>query len=159
MPRDPHQRRPTPEAPQRATRHSGYSLVEVVAAIALMGATLVPTVEFIRYGMERSLDDDRRQLLALYAVSQVEERLGVVAATWAEGTLSGDYASDGHPDIRFVTACSDEVASGGIVDTLMDIRSTVYYDANADDAWNAGEMRCTFRTKIGKFATYEALSL
>ncbi len=123
-----------------------------------MGATLVPAIKFVRYGMERSLDDDRRQLLALYAVSQVEERLGIVAATWQEGTISGDYAADGHADIRFVTICSDEVASGGIVDTLMDIRSTVYYDANADDALTAGEMRCTFRTKTGKFATYEALS-
>lgn len=123
-----------------------------------MGATLVPAVEFIRYGMERSLDDDRRQLLALYAVSQVEERLGVVAASWSKGTLVGDYAADGHADIRFETTCSDEVASGGIVNRLMDIRSTVYYDANADDAWTAGEMRCVFRTKIGKFATYEALS-
>jgi hypothetical protein len=98
-------------------------------------------------------------LLALYAASQVEERLGVVAASWAEGTLAGDYASDGHPNIRYTTTCSDEVVSGGIVGTLMDIRSTVYYDTNADDALSAGEMRCSFRTKIGKFATYEALSL
>ena len=137
----------------------GYSLVEVVAAIALMAATLVPAVEFVRYGMERSLEDDRRQLLALYAASQVEERLGVVAASWAEGTQAGDYAMEGHPNIRYTTTCSDDVANGGIVGALMDIRSTVYYDTNADDALSAGEMRCTFRTKIGKFATYEALAL
>ena len=124
-----------------------------------MAATLVPAVKFVRYGMERSLDDDRRQLLAMYAVSQVEARLGVVASTWFEGSQSGDYAADGHPDVRFTTTSSDETTSGGIVGTLMDIRSTAYYDTNADDALSSGEMRCTFRTKIGKFATYEALSL
>jgi len=124
-----------------------------------MAATLVPAVKFVRYGMERSLEDDRRQLLALYAASQVEERLGIVAASWFEGTQAGDYAADGHADIRYTTTSSDEVASGGIVGTLMDIRTTVYYDTNADDALSAGELRCTFRTKIGKFATYEALAL
>jgi type II secretory pathway pseudopilin PulG len=159
MPRNPH-RRPRPAATRReCSRRRGYSLVEVVAAIALMAATLVPAVKFVNYGMKRSLEDDRRQLLALYAASQVEERLGAVAANWSEGISSGDYATDGHPDIRFTTTCSDETASGGIVDSLMDIRSTVYYDSNADDALSVGEMRCTFRTKIGKFATYQALSL
>lgn len=159
MPRDPHQRRPISAPSLGLARRGGYSLVEVVAAIALMAATLVPAVKFVRYGMERSFEDDRRQLLALYAASQVEERLGIVAASWAEGTQVGDYTSDGHPDIRYTTTCSDEVVNGGIVGTLMDIRSTVYFDANADDVLSAGEMRCTFRTKIGKFATYEALSL
>ena len=159
MPRDPHRRRLTSAPSQGFAQRSGYSLVEVVAAIALMAATLVPAVEFVRYGMERSFEDDRRQLLALYAASQVEERIGMVAANWIEGTTTGSYSADGHPSIRFITVCSDEPASGGIPNTLMDIRSTVYEDANGDGSLSTGEMRCTFRTKIGRFATYEALSL
>lgn len=159
MPHNPRRRRPPRAAHRTRFALRGYSLVEVVAAIALMAATLVPAVEFVRYGMERSIEDDCRQLLALYAVSEIESKLGVVATSWTEGTTSGDFSADGNADIRFTTTCSDEVADGGIVDELMDIRSTVYYDANGDDSLSAGEMRCTYHTKIGKFATYEAISL
>ncbi len=141
---------------ERRPHRGAYSLVEVVAAIGLMAATLVPAVELVRDGMELSEETDRRQLLALYAASQVEQQLGVAAMTWATGSYTGDYAADGHADIRFETICTDNPLSGGITDSLMDIRTTVYYDDNQDDALTAGELSCSYRTKIGKFATYAA---
>lgn len=153
MPSDPSQRRPH-AAPCRAA----YSLVEVVAAIGLMAATLVPAMELIRQSMKNSVEDDMRQLLALYAASQVEQQLGMTAMFWTVGSTTGDYAADGHPGIRYVTTCSDDPVDGGIVGQLMDVRTTVYDDANNDDVLTAGEKQCSFRTKIGKFATYEAMA-
>lgn len=135
---------------------SAYSLVEVVAAIALTAATLVPALELVRTGMAQSSETDSRQLLALYAASQIEQRLGIVAMTWSTGSYTGDYASDGHPNLRFDTVCSDNPTSGGITDKLMDIRTTVYLDENQDDTLSTGELRCAYRTKLGNFATYAA---
>lgn len=141
---------------KRGYRRSAYSLVEVVASVALMAATLVPAMELVRDGMEQSVETDRRQLLALYAVSQIEQQLGPAAMGWVTGTFSGDYATDGHAAIRFETACSDDALSGGITGLLMDIRTTVYFDENGDDALTAGELQCSYRTKVGNFATYAA---
>lgn len=152
MPSDPFHRRP------RSARRA-YSLVEVVAATALMGATLVPAMQLVRLGVKKSVETDRRQLLSLYAASQIEQQLATTAMTWASATYSGDYAADGHPNIRYETACSDDPASGGLTDQLMAVRTTVYDDANGDDAFTAGEKNCSYHTKIGKFATYEALGL
>lgn len=147
MPREPSQRRPLP---------SGYSLVELVASIALMGATLVPALELVRSSMETSVEMDQRQLLALYAVSQVEQQLAASAMTWANASYSGNYAADGHSAIRFDTVCSDDPAEGGVEDTLMAISTTVYYDSNGDSTLNTDELKCSYRTKVGRFATYTA---
>ena len=138
-------------------RACGYSLVEVVAASGIVAATLVPALELMRDGITMSQDTSRRQLLASYGVSQIEQRLCLTAATWTSGTFTGDYASDGHADVRFETICSDDPSDGGISGELMDLRTTVYYDADGDNALDAGELSCSFRTKLGRFATYEAL--
>lgn len=152
MPRNPPVRRSVhPSVDRRA-----YSLVEVVAAIGLMAATLVPALRLVRDGMEQSAETDQRQLLALYAASQIEQQLGATAMSWTNASFSGDYSADGHADIRYATVCSDDPLNGGIVDSLMSVSTTVYYDENQDDALTAGELRCSYETKIGKLATYIA---
>lgn len=142
--------------PIRRRSKKGCSLVEVVASIALMAATLVPAIELVRGSMEVSEETDRRQVLALYAVSQVEEQLGLAAMTWSAGSYTGSYATDGHATIRYDTVCSDDPLNGGVTGSLMDIRTTVYYDTNGDATLSAGELQCSYRTKVGRFATYTA---
>ena len=89
--------------------------------------------------MDQSVETDRRQLLSRCTPSsQVEQQLGAAAAAWATGTYTGDYASDGHADIRYQTVVSDDPADGGVVDQLMDIRSTTYYDDNGNDGLRRG---------------------
>lgn len=121
-----------------------------------MAGTLVPSLELVRTGLVKSAEDDLRQLLALYAVARVEQQLGPASHTWATGTYTGDYGADGHANIRYVTVCSDSPADGGIVGSLMAVRTTVYDDANGDDALTSGELQCSYRTKVGRFGTYQA---
>ncbi len=132
-------------------------MLEVVMAVGLMAGMLVPSLELIRNGIQVSVETDQRQLLANFASSQVEQRLAMTAASWTTGSFSGDFSSDGLPEIRYITICTDAAVDGGIVDTLMIISSTTYYDANGNDALSAGELSCTYTTKLGNFATYEAL--
>lgn len=142
----------------RSTRLEGYSLVELVAASAIVAATLVPSLELIRDGIELSEETVQRQLLATYAVSQVEQHLGLAAATWTTGTYSGSYAADGHPTLLYDTTTSDNPVDGGITDRLMDIRTTTYFDEDGSGTLTAGEPNCSFRTKLARFTSYEDLS-
>jgi hypothetical protein len=132
-----------------------YSLLEVVLASAICASALVPALAFLRDGMALGDAIDTRHLLLLYGVSKMEERLAVVAATWSEGTVAGDFAADGHTNIRYIATQSDDVGSGGIADRLMSVSITTYYDEDGDDALDAAEMRTSMTTKIGKFISYE----
>lgn len=133
----------------------GYSLVELIAASAILATTLTPALELVRDGIELSQESVQRQILAMYAVSQVEEHLALSAATWATGSYSGSLATDGHSSLRYDTFCSDSPADGGVEDRLMTILSTTYYDDNGDTVLSAGELSCTFQTKLARLATYE----
>lgn len=141
------------------TRRAGYSLLELVLAVALVAGTLAPAMALLRDGMELSRTTDERQLLTNYAVQKLEERLSIVAAGWTSpvsGSASGDLAAEGFSSIRYTVTWSDAVASGGLLDQLIRVDSTTYLDADGDDAMDADEPRCVFRTKIAKFPSYEA---
>jgi hypothetical protein len=81
--------------------------------------------------------------------------MAVVAATWATGTLNGDFAADGHPNIRYTVTRSDSAVSGGITNRLMSISVTSYSDDDGDDVLDATEMRTVLTTKIAKLVNYE----
>jgi hypothetical protein len=132
-----------------------YSLLEVVLASAICATALVPALAFLRDGMTLADTIDKRHLLLIYGVSKMEEQLAVAAATWSEGTASGDFAADGHANIRFTASRSDDAASGGITDRLMSVTVTTYSDDDGDDSLDATEMQTSFSTKIAKLVTYE----
>jgi hypothetical protein len=132
-----------------------YSLLEVVLASGICATALVPALALLRDGLTLADRVDTRHLLLLYGVSKMEERLATVAADWTEGTLTGNFAADGHANIRYIVTQSDEVANGGIVDRLMNVQVTTYRDEDGDATLDADEMRNIMRTKIGRFTSYE----
>ena len=117
--------------------------------------TLVPALALIRDSMTLANTIDTRQLLLTYAISKMEERLAVVGATWVESTVTGDFAADGHANIRFSASTSDAPASGGIDNRLMNVSVTAYSDDDGDDTMDATEDRIVVTTKIGKLMSYE----
>jgi hypothetical protein len=132
-----------------------YSLLEVVMASGICATALVPALALVRDGVTLADRVDTRHLLLLYGVSKMEEQLATVAADWTEGSFTGNFAADGHTDIRYIVTQSDEIASGGIVNRLMNVEVTTYRDTDGDTALDADEMRNIMRTKIGKFTSYE----
>ena len=139
------------------TRRAGYSLLEVVAASALIAVALVPALAILRDGMALSRDVDNRQLLLTYGVSKLEDQQALTAQSWTNGTDNGDFSSDGHASVRFIAVRSDAVVDGGLPDRLMNITVTTYWDADNDDTLDATELQILMTTKLGKFATYEAI--
>jgi hypothetical protein len=139
-------------------RHAaaGYSLLEVVLASAICSTALVPALALLRDGMTLADSIDKRHLLLIYGVSKMEEQMAIAAATWSEGSASGDFAADGHANIRFDASRSDDPVGGGIADRLMSVSVTTYSDDDSDDSMDAGEARTVLTTKIARLVTYES---
>jgi hypothetical protein len=148
-----HQKGQRPMWRRRAPK--AYSLLEVVMASAICTTALVPALALLRDGMTLGDAIDTRHMLLTCGVSKMEEQLAIVGATWTEGTSSGDFAADGHANIRFTVTTSDAPASGGIDNRLMNVTVITYSDDDADDVMDPTEMRNTLSTKIGKLLSYE----
>jgi hypothetical protein len=139
----------------RNGRYRGaYSLLEVVMASAICASALVPALAVMRDGMTLCDIVDTRHLLLLYGVSKMEEQLAIVGATWATGTVTGNFAADGQSTIRYSVSRSDSPASGGITNQLMSITVTTFSDDNGNGAMDTAEARLTFTTKVAKLASY-----
>jgi Tfp pilus assembly protein PilV len=136
----------------------GYSLLEVMLASTICAVALVPALAILRDGMLATETIDKRHMLLLYAVQTMEEQLAVVAANWTTATATGDFAAEGHADIRFSVTRSDSPASGGISNQLMRITVTAYSDDDGDDTLDSGEPRTVLTTKVSKLATYESIA-
>jgi len=139
-------------------RSPGYSLLEVVLASTLCASALVPALAILRDGMALSRKIDTRNLLHLYGTSKLEEHLVLVAASWATGTLIGDFATEGHPSLRYTVTRSDATADGGLVNRLMNVTVTTYNDTDNDDSLSADEPQMVLTTKISKLISYETLA-
>jgi hypothetical protein len=129
-------------------------MLEVVLASSICMTALVPALAVLRDGIALGDTIDTRHLLLTYSVSKLEEQLGIVAATWATGTVTGNFASDGQASIRFTVTRSDAVVDGGIVGKLMVVTVTTYSDDNGNSAMDASEARTIMTTKIANLVSY-----
>lgn len=125
-------------------------------AVALVGATLVPALAVMRDAMQMADTVDQQQMLLNYGVSMMEWHQATTAANWSTAASSGSMTGDGLPLLRYTATRSDAPANGGLTNRLMHITVTTYWDSDGDGALDANEKRCVLRTKLGKFATYEA---
>ena len=124
-------------------------------AAALVTGSLVPTLAVVRDAMAKSRDLNRRNLLANYAVSILEQQCALKMLTWTSTTTTGNVAADGHASVRYSAVASDAVADGGIVGQLMHIQVTVFDDTDGDSTADASELQVLYRTKIAQLAAYQ----
>jgi prepilin-type N-terminal cleavage/methylation domain-containing protein len=148
---------PAPRKKARIIRKQtrGFSLVEMIAATALVAGTLAPALAVMRDAMTTSREASRRILLANYATSLLESAAALAMQNWTTSTTSGNLASDGQPSLRYTVTRSDAPASGGLTGRLMHIQVTVYDDANGNSARDTSELAVSLRTKVAKLVTYQ----
>lgn len=139
---------------KKITARSGFSLLEMVMAATLVAGTLVPTMAVMRDAMAKSRDLNRRNLLSNYAVSVLETQAATTMTNWTNTTTTGNFAVDGHANIRYSAVRSDAPASGGLTGQLMHIRVTVYDDADSDSTFDANELSVLYRTKVANLQSY-----
>src|SRR6478735_10410776 len=123
-----------PRVSRGAPLRRGYSMLEVVLASSICVTAIVPALAMLRDGIALGDIIDTRHLLLTYSVSKMEEQLSVVGATWATGTVVGNFAADGQSTIRFSVTRSDAAVDGGIVGKLMVVTVTTYSDDNGNGA-------------------------
>ncbi len=143
------------EMVDKKQQRNGFSLLEMVAAAALVTSITVPALSVVRDAMAKSRDLNRQNLLANYAVRILEDQTALVATNWVNETINGNFAADGYTKVRFVGTKSDAVANGGLPNQLMHIQITVYDDANASSTLDAAELQVNYRTKVAKLNSYE----
>lgn len=135
-------------------RRPAFSLLEMMAATALVAGTLAPALAVMRDAMAISREAVQRSLVANYAVHVVESQAAAVMQNWTSATATGNFSSDGYATIKYIAVRSDLPANGGISGRLMNIQVTAYQDADADSVADALEIKCTVRTKVAKLASY-----
>jgi prepilin-type N-terminal cleavage/methylation domain-containing protein len=142
---------------QRGTRargRAGFSLLEMLAATAIVAGTLAPALSVMRDAMAISREAVQRNLVANYAVQVLEGQAALSMQNWSNGSATGNFASDGYSTIKYIATRSDAVASGGLVNRLMHIQVTAYEDKDADGVADANELKVTVRTKVAKLTNY-----
>jgi prepilin-type N-terminal cleavage/methylation domain-containing protein len=145
-----HRFRPLDRSPRR-----GFSLVEMIAATALVAGTLAPALAVMRDAMSASREAHRRHLMANYAVTVLEYAAAASMQNWGSDAYTGNFASDGYPTIRYQLTRSDNPASGGVAGRLLHLQATVYDDVDKDSIADATESKVRYRTKVAKLLNYE----
>ncbi len=135
-------------------RRHGFSLVEMLAATALVAGTLAPALAVMRDAMAMSREGARRSLVANYAVQALESQAALAMQAWTIGTTTGSFTADGHPTIKYTALQSDAPASGGLTNRLMHIQVTAFDDADGDSLADASELKASIRTKVARLASY-----
>jgi prepilin-type N-terminal cleavage/methylation domain-containing protein len=138
----------------RAKSQTGFSLLEMLAATAIVAGTLAPALAVMRDAMAISREAVQRNLVSNYAVQVLEGQAALSMQNWSNGTVTGNFASDGYSTIKYAATRSDAVASGGLVNRLMHIQVTAYEDKDADSVADSNELKVTVRTKIAKMSNY-----
>jgi hypothetical protein len=136
----------------------GHTLLELVAAAAILAITVVPALRMVGTGLENGVRIENQGLVTMLAGGKLEEQLCVAGAAWTNVTLTGSFASEGYSYLRFRVVRSDAPADGGIVNRLMAITATVWHDADSDAVQDAGETSATFATKVARMAKYQTVA-
>jgi prepilin-type N-terminal cleavage/methylation domain-containing protein len=145
---------PRPSCRRRGAPRRGFSLLEMLAATALVAGTLSPALAVMRDAMAISREGVERGLVANYATSVLENQSALVGQTWSTGTVTGNFAADGYATIKYTATKSDAPANGGLTNRLMHIQVTAYADQDGDSVADAYEVKFTVRTKIARLTSY-----
>jgi hypothetical protein len=146
----------------QCTRRSGQTLLELIAATTIFAIALVPALRMIRDTLRVGRETETANLLATLATSRLEEYLLLsagqfgalpVGGNWNTTTVSGNYAADGYPNLKFSVVRTDS-APTGIPASLLSITATVWNDLDSDNVWDTGEPRSVYATKLARNVAY-----
>jgi prepilin-type N-terminal cleavage/methylation domain-containing protein len=134
----------------RAHRH-GFSLLEVIAALMVLGLFLVPTAELMRNVVRRDEVFRRRAELVPLVQGKQNELCQTVRASFTETKTGVDsFKAQGHPELLFQSYCLEDTSVGGIPGLLMAVRTIGWHDANNNEQVDAEETSVELWTNIAR---------
>jgi type II secretory pathway pseudopilin PulG len=132
----------------------GHTLLELVAATALLTITLVPALRIMRDTLSNSRKTETLGILTTLCVDKIEQYQALTGSDWQETTASGSFSSLGYPEYRYLVVRSDELAGGGIPNRLMAITATTFEDEDSSTTLDAGEPYVRYSTKLARLGSY-----
>jgi hypothetical protein len=137
-----------------APSRRGQTLLELLAAMTLLAATITPALRILRDALEQTRRIENVELLTTLCVSKLEKHLAVACAGWGASAVAGDFSAEGYSQVRFRVVSSDQAGDGGIPDRLMSVTATVWEDANSNAALDTGEPSVVLASKVANLEGY-----
>lgn len=131
-------------------RHSGFTFVELIAAIALLAITIVPATQYFANSMKLRRELERDRAMVVLATQLAEAQMGAVYGSFTTADIVDTFASQGLSDVAYRISRSDSASYGGIPDTLMAIRVRVWTDDDGDLVLDANEAKVELYTKMAR---------
>ncbi len=126
----------------------GFTLVEVLVAVAIMGLAIVPLLAFLPGTLAPAQVSDTDLHLGAAAIRKAEELTNRLRADINSVGSGAETCSD-VPDCRVEWTIATELSSAATgVGTLKTVSITACQDANANSACDGGEARVRFDAMV-----------
>ncbi len=139
----------------RRVSRSGQTMLELLAATAIMSAALVPALKFTGRCVTNLDAIEKSELCLALCTSTMEAELASTSSTWDLADSRGDFASEGHPNVLVTVTKSDASEDGGRPNALAVISVVVWHDKDGNGNLDTGEPKSQLATKIAKVISYE----
>ena len=145
--------------PRSGRGRRGLSLLEVLAASAVLAAALAPALRVTRSALLAADAADRRERCLTVAADRLERLMAAAAADWA-GTVDGtpDVAAadaGGYPGLRVYALASDRARYGGLPGRLAAVGALAWSDDDGDGRPDPGEPQALLVTAVARLTAYE----
>lgn len=158
-----HRPRPCSSGRRRSPRpRSGLTLLEVLAASAVLAVALAPALRITRTALLTADRLDRQERCLTVANDRVEVLMARTAADW-DTVVTGApvYASaavPGYPGMRAYDMSTDSPGYGGIAGRLAAVGTLTWYDEDGDGMADADEPQVQLGTAVARLTAYERLA-
>ena len=127
-----------------------FTLVELIAATALLAICIVPATQFLTDSMTLRRRLERDRVLVMLAIQTIERQMAVINAGFTTAQETGTFASQGMAEIAYEIVRTDALAEGGIPALLMAITARVWDDGNANLLLDSNETVVELHTKMAR---------
>ncbi len=129
-------------------RETGFSLIEVLVAVLLIAAALVPLMQLFPGLLQQDQSEEAIARLNTVAVRQMESTITSLRNSIG-GVASGSAACSDLPQCLVVWTVTTEASSATRgVGSLMDVTVIACVDANANGACDASELQARDDAKV-----------
>jgi prepilin-type N-terminal cleavage/methylation domain-containing protein len=127
---------------------AGFSLVEVLVAVALVAIAIVPLLQLYPGTIETALSGQVQSVLLFVAQEKTEELVGLLRAN-IDGPASGSAACAPLPNCRLEwTITTDQTSATQGVGKLKHLSVVACEDADASGSCGAEEKQVRYDTKV-----------
>jgi prepilin-type N-terminal cleavage/methylation domain-containing protein len=128
----------------------GFSLLEVIVGMVVVGLILVPTTAMMADVLRGQATQRSRAELQPLALGKQNEYAHLTRVSFRDRVVNGSFAAEGYPQLLFQVTCSQATSDGGIVGRLMAIRTQTWFDANGDRVLSGNETSVDLWTSVAR---------